>query len=198
MTTIIFGGSFDPVHNGHVALMKCALEFSGADRLFMIPAGVSPFKTHRDMAGNRHRLCMCRLAAKGMDNVFVSDIEFTLSKPSYTVNTLRALKSKYPDDEFILLCSADAFLSFKEWKDYRDILSMCRILTVVRKGHNRDEVAAFVSEIGKSQMMEMPPVYISSTAIRNAVKQNDLNLLYKYLPQPVADYIMNKNLYKEQ
>lgn len=197
MTTIIFGGSFDPVHKGHIALALSALDFTGADRLFMIPAGVSPFKTGYSMADNNHRLEMCRLATENYEKIIVSDLEFSLPQPSYTVNTLMKLREIYPDDRFILLCGSDAFITLDQWKDYKTLLASCDILTTVRNEDEAQQVKTKAKQFqasGNILIMDMPKVPVSSTAIRNSSQKGCL--LREYLPEGVAEYIQNNNLYR--
>ena len=117
MRTGIFGGSFNPVHIGHICLAERMSEIMKLDRLFIIPAGVSPFKENNGGISDSDRLNMCRIAFGNHDNFFVSDIEIKRAGKSYTVDTVRELKKMYPGDDMFLFVGSDMLLSFDKWKD---------------------------------------------------------------------------------
>ncbi len=198
MATILFGGSFDPIHNGHLAMIQTALAHLPHAKLLLVPAACSPFKTNRTMADEPHRFAMCNLVAEGHSRVTVSDIEFSMPKPSYTVHTLKALMEQNPDD-YHFLCGADAFLSLQQWKDYKTLLSLTAILAVDRQGASHPALLRqkelLESEGGNITLLNMETVDVSSTKIRQTILLNQsLNGL---VPEKVENYIANHGLYKE-
>ena len=141
MRRAVFGGSFDPVHNGHVNLVKqiYGSGFVSLDEIIIMPARVSPFKQNsaRKPADGRQRYEMCRLAFEEMSYVRVSDYEISLPEVSYTVNTLRHLRELYPDDELFFIMGSDMLLSFEKWYRYEEILSLCILLFCRSHGRRR-------------------------------------------------------------
>ena len=111
----IFGGSFDPIHHGHVILARAAREKLGLDRIVFIPAHQSPHKTEGKPASAEDRLAMIQLATAGEDGFEVADLELHRPPPSYTVDTLRELQTSHPNDEFVLLIGADNVSRFETW-----------------------------------------------------------------------------------
>lgn len=195
MAIILFGGSFDPVHNGHLAMARAALDFLPSARLVMIPAACSPFKMGRSMASEQHRLAMCRLAVGDDPHITVSDIEFSMEKPSYTVRTVERLQLETADD-YYFLCGADSFLSLARWKEYQKLLSMVSFLVANRDGAADDALQAQKRWVeqngGTAYLLSMPRVDVSSTQVRqDATEQSHL------LPPLVARYIQENGLYKE-
>ena len=147
--TVIYGGSFDPLHFGHIELAKTALLETGATRLIFIPAKVSPFKKDKCQTDFIHRFNMCKIACGYIENATVDDIEFNLPTPSYTVNTLCELKEKYNDD-FVFVCGADSFMDLDRWKNPEEIFKMAEIFTAVRDDVNLDSL-----EVKKAQLEKM-------------------------------------------
>lgn len=196
--TAVFGGSFDPIHNGHMSLINEVTKQIGCDHALVIPAGVSPFKTGADPADGAHRLKMCEIAFRDDPDVSVCDLELYMRRPSYTVNTLLALKATRPLSELYLVCGSDAFLSIEKWHKYREILRLAVICTAMRPGDDKNEVCALVQRLEKKGarviLCEMPPVDISSSEIRRKISSGeDVRGL---LPDGVADYIEKNRLYR--
>ena len=116
MSIAMYGGSFDPIHNGHIALCRAALEESRADRLLLVPTGESP---HRDNTGKTpfvHRLALCQIAAREIPRAEASDLEQRLGGVNYTIRTVLALKRQYPDQPLFLIVGGDMLLCFHRWK----------------------------------------------------------------------------------
>ncbi len=198
LSTIIFGGSFDPVHLGHFAMAKAALSVIPEATLLWMPAACSPFKTNQKMASERHRYEMCKLMAQEDSRMVVSDLEFSMTKPSYTIDTVkRLLQDK--QDVYYFLCGADAFLSLFQWKDAKTLMKLVRFLVVSRKEVTNKELLQQKIEVEKNGgtvlfvPMEQHP--ISSTELRkmpvDGMQQN------KFLSAKVIRYIQENNLYRE-
>ncbi len=188
MRRAIFGGSFDPVHKGHVSLvseLKKALEL---DEIIVMPTGISPFKKdmERRPASGADRLEMCRLAFADMPFATVSDYEISRVGVSYTFDTVRHFRSLYPNDKLFWLVGGDMLKSFDRWKNWQEILSMCTLAAVSRQkcGSDRNELekkAAELRKYGEVLFAETKPLEISSTEIRKKIiKNSDISC---YVPQ---------------
>jgi len=198
LATIVFGGSFDPIHTGHIAMAKVALDYLPQARLLMIPAACSPFKTDSTSASEIHRLSMCRLATANQPRITVSDIEFTLPKPSFTVHTIQALLKK-ENDTYYFLCGADAFLSLQRWKDYETLVKLVSFLVVDRSEYPRQKLVEQKERVeglgGRADILNMPLVTVSSTQIRQRLQNRQS--LHNLVDPAVERYLMENNLYRE-
>lgn len=201
MRTGIFGGSFNPVHNGHIYLAERMSDIMKLDRLFIIPARVSPFKEDNSGISDSDRLNMCRIAFEKYDKYCVSDIELKRNGKSYTVDTVRELKKIYPDDELFLFTGSDMLLSFDKWKDYNIILDNVTLCAMSREADiNSDKLTEFARSVIKrpEKIMICPvlPLEISSTQVRQYVKNGqDIS---DFVPEGVKKYIERRGLYREK
>lgn len=198
MAIILFGGSFDPIHNGHLSMAQAALSFLPDAQLWLIPAACSPFKTSQRVTAENHRLAMCRLATQNQPRIAVTDVEFTLPKPSYTVHTVAHLQKEHPD-AYYFLCGADAFLSLAQWKDYEQLFKMVTFLVADRQGANEGALDAQKEWVeqkgGRVQFLPMEKVPLSSTIVRAALTKTPRDTCG--VPQAVAEYIRQNKLYQE-
>ena len=168
----VLGGTFDPVHNGHVALAKAALEQGNLSRLIVMPAEVQPFKRGKETAEDRHRLNMVRLAFEDMPFVEVSDYEMKNTDISYTYDTLTYLQGQYPGEEIAFIMGTDAFLEVDTWYKGVELLETFSFLVSVRPGYRESELEEKIEHFQQlygtkveKLVMEMPD--ISSTAVRS-------------------------------
>jgi len=162
----IYGGSFNPVHFGHTGLAKWVVENTDLDELWMIVSPNNPLKEADTLAPEHERLAAVREAVRDIPNVIASDYEFFLPRPSYTVDTLKALCRDFPQYEFTLVIGEDNMALFERWKDYGYILSHFRIFVYPRKGAiiNRQSL---ISSSGNVVFLDGAPYFdISSTEIR--------------------------------
>ena len=200
MKRAVFGGSFDPVHGGHINLVKQIYEAVHLDEIIIMPAYISPFKQDKENApaSGEDRLKMCRLAFGEFSYVTVSDYELTRSEVSYTVNTLRHLREIYPDDELFFIMGSDMLLSFEKWYRYEEILSMCTIIAASRENGQKDmelleKQAEKLGKYGRVMVVPTGVYEMSSTEIREKIKKNsDISC---YVPQNVVKYISEHGLY---
>ncbi len=201
MKTGIYGGSFNPIHRGHLTAAMSAARQLGLDRLFLIPASVPPHKQlSADSATAQQRLEMTVLATAEMDcKVEVLDIELKRTGKSYTSDTLRELKVKYPDDELWLLMGTDMFLSIQTWHEPEVIMSLASIGAFSRTVEGEDEEFAaqekFLEETYGARVVTLnnPDVIeISSTQVRAALPKGDGE---EYLTAAVYGYILRHGLY---
>ena len=194
----IFGGTFSPVHNGHIAAAHAFMEKMWLDVLFVIPAGIPPHKQvdHQVSAIDRYR--MCELAFGDMEGVIVSDLELRRDGKSYTVDTLRELTA--PDTRLFLLMGTDMLLSLDEWREPEEIFRLSYPVYIRREkdavldGLIVKKIAEYQKNYGKVvRRIVADPIEVSSTDIRRALKEGqDISGL---VPQKVADYILANKLY---
>ncbi len=198
MKTGIFGGAFNPVHNGHVNLAKSYIDILGLDRLLIIPTANPPHRTGSDFASAEDRINMLILAFEGVEKAEICDIEFKLGDKSYTFNTLNALRDIYPDDDFYLIIGQDQFLYFDKWYRYADILDMATLCTAPREENSRQALIDFAADtlgLKNYYLADFKPYVVSSSEIRARIKNGEG--LDGLLPQSVEEYIVSKGLYRD-
>lgn len=192
----IFGGAFNPVHNGHINLAEKYIDILKLDVLYVIPTGNPPHRTGADFAPENDRFDMLKAAFSEYQKVVVSDIEFRRSGKSYTYDTVHTLKSEYPKADIYLLVGEDQFLKFEEWYRYTEILQDVTLCTAARSENFRKELTCFAKEHFKNAKVyiaDFDPVVVSSSEIRDKIKKNiDISGL---VPRCVLDYIKEKGLY---
>lgn len=194
MKTGIFGGAFNPVHNGHLALAEQYKKALSLDRIIFIPTANPPHKSSDELIDGKHRINMLGLCVG--ENELVSDIEFMRDGKSYTYLTIRELKEKYPDDEFFLIVGADQFFYFEKWYKFEEILSACTVVTAAREKNQYDEMLEFKAEHPKLKdvvVSEFDVIDISSSQIRDMIKNGE-DVSY-YIPESVNRYIKEHRLY---
>jgi nicotinate-nucleotide adenylyltransferase len=188
----IFGGSFNPIHVGHALIASYIVENCGLDSLWLMVSPLSPLKEDKEMMSDYHRLRMCELVSRRLQNVITSAFEFDLPKPSYTIDTLNALQEKFPDDEFYLVIGADNWCLFDKWKDGDQIIEKYHILIYPRRGY---EINIPVQYSSRVSIVDAPMIEISSTQIRERLSQmKDITF---YVPDGVERYIVKNRLYMQ-
>jgi nicotinate-nucleotide adenylyltransferase len=190
----VFGGTFDPIHLGHLRAAENALEALALDRVAFVPAAVPP---HRALPASSvlDRYAMTALATAGHPRFAVSDIELRREGPSYTVDTVAALRAECPEDEVFVIVGSDTFPEMSTWKDHQRLFSLCTVAVVSRPGEGG---TAAGPEGGRARPgvahVEGPGLAISATAVRERVRQRGS---VRYLvPDAVADYIAKRPLYR--
>ena len=194
----VFGGTFNPIHNGHIKLLKLYYKELGLDKIIVIPTNIPPHKAAENVADSIDRLNMLNLAFCEFPYVEISDIELKMSGKSYTVNTLTELKKLYPEDELYLIVGGDMFLCFETWKDYEKILSMCTLCSAPREIGEYTALKECQKKLDPNKsstiLLDSEVLVLSSSEIREKIKTNsDLD---KLIPQKVLEYINQKGLYK--
>lgn len=200
MKTGVFGGTFNPVHKGHIMLAEYCMDSVGLDRIIMIPTAVPPHKISNNLASEDDRLNMCKLACRGKENFFVSDIEIKRQGKSYTYETLTQLKEIYPDDHLYTIMGADMFLTLNRWKNPEIIFEKSSIITIPRDEENKLELENFYNNVLKAMgassiILPNPVMSVSSTFIRENL--DNFNLISDMLDKGVYDYIIKNNLYRK-
>jgi len=196
----IFGGTFNPIHKGHRHLVEAYQSRFSFDRVLLIPTRIPPHKQVNDLAEDRHRLEMCRILAKELPFLEVSDIELKREEKSYTFDTLTELKKRYPNAVFYLIMGSDMFLTFRQWYRAEEMLGMAVLLTAAREPERMAELEQErqLQERmgGQAVVLDLPVWEISSTAIRGRIKQ-DLDTA-DLLDESVAAYIKEHRLYRDE
>lgn len=185
--TALFGGTFNPLHNGHLAIVKSVLEQGLADEVWLLVTPCNPWKKDQELPDDRLRYDIVAASVKDMEHVFASDYEFNLPKPSYTANTLRHISADYPDREFILTIGADNWVKFHNWREAGFIMDNYPIIVYPRQGYPIEALS------GNVTLLDCPLMDISSTRIRQMVRNGAL--INEFVPASVARTILEKKLY---
>lgn len=193
----IYGGSFNPVHNGHVHLALSAIEELQLDRIFLVPSLISPHRSSAEYAPPDDRLEMLRIACAVSDKLYVCDYEIKSDRKSYTIYTVEEFRRRFPDDELFLLVGSDMLMIFETWNQFEDILKETTLAVVSREDGDREclvKKAHELQKFGKIIICSAQPLEISSTEIRKKIAKNEN--FSCYLDKNVVQYITSNNLYK--
>ena len=191
----LYFGSFNPIHLGHLIIANHMLIRADLDEIWIVVTPSSPFKLHTEMIAEQHRLQMVKLAVSENPSIFASDVEFNLDRPSYTVDTLRFLREKFPQIDFSVILGEDNYQNLHKWKNYSEIIDRHRLLIYPRR-LNASPVAREDNIASNKAVLytKAPMIEISSTYIREAIlNQQDVQYL---LPDSVISYIGNNHLYE--
>lgn len=186
----IFGGSFNPIHNGHAIIANYIMQHGVLDQLWLMVSPQNPLKQPHEMAGELHRLRMTEMVSHRIEGVETSAFEFTMPRPSYTIDTLHALQAKFPDDEFWLVIGADNWAVWDRWRAHDEIVQEFHVLIYPRLGYEvpiPDELADRV------HLVNAPIIELSSTTVRELLSQGQS--IAFYVPADVEQYIVKHQLY---
>lgn len=185
----LFFGSFNPVHVGHLIIANHAVNETTLDQVWFIVSPQNPFKTSASLLNEYHRLHLVQSAIDGENKLRVSNIEFKLPKPSYTIDTLTYLSEKYPQHQFSIIMGSDSFSNLHKWKNYEQIIKSCKLYIFLRPGFDVQNTINASIEI-----LNAPLLQISSTHIRELITQKKS---IRYLvPDIVKNEIEENNYYK--
>jgi len=188
----LFMGSFNPIHIGHMIIANYMLEFTDLDEILFIVSPQNPFKENSELSPEQHRLEMVKIAISNSKNMSVSDIEFKMKKPSYTIDTLKKLIGDSLD-EYFLIIGSDNLIIFENWHKYKEILKLVDLYVYNRKGYNYINID-FINKYNIKIFNNCPEIEMSSTFIRkNTITKN----LKYFLPGNVYEYMNKHNLYKK-
>ena len=211
----LFGGTFNPIHNGHLKVAEQVLSHFPLSRLLFIPSYLPPHKESRELASVEHRLKMVELACRRDKRFEVCDVEARTPQTSYSILTLRKMKEIYPDDFFLFVVGVDAFLEIDTWKDYRRLFEECSFIVVRRPGFDLELIKKKIKSLqekgvrievrekavgqgniscGQVFLLDVETPNISSSEIRKRI-QTGLPV-EGLVPEEVAEYIEKYNLYR--
>lgn len=194
----IFGGSFDPIHNGHLHMAVNACRFFALDQVLFVPAGHSPNKDETRMTDGMHRLRMCELAAMSDAKFAASSIEVDAAERSYTYRTLEKFKERYPSDELYFIMGGDSLDYFEQWVKPDRICALATILVVPRDQFDTKALEERISQIRQLFFCDIRIVPcsmhpLSSTQVRNSLRSGNPDP--SDFPEGVLDYIREHHLY---
>ncbi|MCX6331274.1 MAG: nicotinate (nicotinamide) nucleotide adenylyltransferase [Bacteroidetes bacterium] len=187
----LFFGSFNPIHNGHLMVASFVANHSDLKQVWLVVSPQNPLKPQGSLLNEYDRLHLAKLAIEDDTQLKVSDIEFSLPKPSYTIDTLTYLQEKYPQHEFSVIMGADSFQNLPKWKNFEALIKNYKFIVYCRDGFD------ITSDYGASViMLDAPLLKLSATLIRNNRKDG---ITIRYLvPEKVREEIEKSNYFKEE
>lgn len=193
------GGTFDPVHHGHLLAAESARQAFGLSKVVFVPAARPPHKAEKDLTPARHRLAMVLLATLSNPHFSVSDLEVNRAGPSFTVDTLAEFHRLFPDRDLHFITGADAILEITTWRDWAGMLRLARFVAVARPGYPSGRLELLKAPLpadlrSRIHYLEIPGLSISSSDIRNRVRVG--GTIRYLLPESVEQYIAKEGLYR--
>jgi nicotinate-nucleotide adenylyltransferase len=192
----LFGGSFDPVHLGHLVMAEQALAQAGLDEVWFLPAAAAPHKPEKAQASFQARLDMLQLATAGNERLKVNSIESELPTPNYTVNTLKALTSRHPEHQWYFLLGGDMLIDLPHWREPEKLVEMAGLVVMPRPGStvpNQEELKHRLGKSARLLQLEGPTLDVSSRWLRATLSSGGTA---RYLvPRAVEMYIEEHGLY---
>jgi nicotinate-nucleotide adenylyltransferase len=184
-------GSFNPVHIGHMIVAGYMHQFTDLEKVWFVVSPENPLKDKRQLLGDHHRLMMLKTAIEDNPALGVTDIEFKMPRPSYTIDTLTWLSERYPDYEFVIIAGTDILGSLTRWKNYRVLLEFFKFYIYNRPGFDKGEFASHPS----IRYFDAPLLEISSSFIRQAIAAGkDVRYM---LPPRIWEYICEMHFYEK-
>jgi nicotinate-nucleotide adenylyltransferase len=187
----IMGGTFDPIHHGHLVAASEVADVFGLDEVVFVPAGHQPFKADRDVAPAEHRYLMTVVATASNPRFTVSRADIDRPGVTYTIDTLRDLRAELPDAELFFITGADALSQIVEWKDPEQLWDLAHFIGVTRPGHVLTEEGLPATHVS---LLEVPAMAISSTDCRDRVAAGQP--VWYLVPDGVVQYINKHRLYR--
>lgn len=196
----LMGGTFDPIHNGHLLLAENSRKTFNLDKIIFMPAGIPPHKKDKHLSSNTHRYNMTLLAINSNRHFFLSDMELKKEGISFTIDTIKYLKSLYIDTEIYFILGSDSLFQIDTWKDYQELLTLCHFIVAPRPNCHNEKLENTVNTLNSLynssiHIVEGPVLDISSSEIRDRVRKG-LSISY-LVPKPVEEYIYKHGLYKD-
>jgi nicotinate-nucleotide adenylyltransferase len=196
----LFGGSFDPIHRGHLDPVRAARSALGLDRVIYLPTAHPPHKPGRSLAPALARYAMVELALLDEEGLQASAHELTLDRPAYTIETLEHFRRELPEAELYLLIGGDSFADLHHWVRFREIPEAARLVVLTRPGWDFETVplhpeVAGLARTGKALLLRQPPVDVSSTRLRELLAAG-LPLPVGAVPDLVVRYLQKYDLYR--
>lgn len=196
----ILGGTFNPVHKGHIYMAEKTLEaFPDVEQVYLMPNNLTAYKDNTVIASNEHRIRMLELACEGRKDLVISTLDIDRGGTTYTIDTLNEIKSINPDIKLDFIIGADSLFTFHKWLSYKDILGLCRLI-VIRRDSQDDELHRFRERLKNANsnadivFLNVPELRASSTQIRKSIKMGNYNIAE--LAENVLEYIIANKLYR--
>ncbi|MDF9795527.1 nicotinate-nucleotide adenylyltransferase [Catalinimonas alkaloidigena] len=189
----LFFGSFNPIHIGHLIIANTIRGYADLDQVWFVVSPQNPFKSAKSLLSDVDRLRMVELAIEDNFELRVSNVEFSMPKPSYTVDTLAYLKDRYPQHHFSLVLGSDNLKHFHKWKNYQEILNHYGMIVYPRPNTDEKKVKEQIKNHPNIRMVNAPLIDISATFIRDSIK-NDVPIRY-LVHDRVVEYINAKKFY---
>ena len=189
--TGLYFGSFNPIHNGHLMLANYLVENSGLDALWFVISPQNPFKTKESLLPDYQRLELVNRAIEGYTKFAACDIEFSMPKPSYTIDTLTYLGEKYPKREFALIMGTDNLDRLDRWKNYEQIINNHKIIVFPRNGSDGGALRSHPNV----KIVDTPIIEVSSTFIRESIR-NGKDVRF-FMPDKVFEYVDEMNFWRK-
>lgn len=197
----IFGGTFNPIHNGHLHLCRNCAQILGLDRVILVPAHRPPHKTVRDLASDEDRFAMCGLAVAGDPLFTVSDVELKREGVSYTIYTLETFRAEYPGDELYFILGSDMLFILHQWYRYEDLLTLATVVAGAREEQELERMRRYHRDVlhgdPRVRILSFDALPVSSTELREGL-QDGLECVEGFLSPAVAEYIRAHALYREE
>ena len=185
----LYLGTFNPIHNGHVTLAEYFSKLSELDEVLVVISPQSPFKKENELISDIDRLKMAETVFKRFDNVRVSDIEFKMSKPNFTIDTLKEFKKRHKYNKLILLIGEDNLVGFNKWKDYKKIIEIAEVYVYPRDTDQK--IPKEILSNSNIKLVDAPKVKISSSHIRELIKSKEK--IDTLVPQEVLEFFELNN-----
>lgn len=194
----IFGGTFDPIHNGHLYIAYEALDKLNLDEIIFMPSGIPPHKTKRKLVSPFYRYEMVKIATKNEKRFSVSDYEINKKKISYTFETLEHFVTKYPDVSWYFITGADGLMDIENWKNVKEIFRLCNLVVFNRPGNNKYDIIFQKRKLEEKYkkniiFLDIPLLDISSTNIRKLISEG--RNISCFVPEGVYNTINQLKLY---
>ena len=187
----IFGGSFDPIHVGHAIIAGAVMEQSDLQQLWLMVTPTNPWKAGNEMAADVDRLRMTEMVTRRLEGVTTSAFEMQLPRPSYTFNTLRALRERFPEHEFALVIGADNWAEWERWREHDEIVHHHHLYIYPRRGY---DIIIPPSLRDRVHRIDAPLIEVSSSNIRRRISAGQS--ITFHVTHDVETYIIKKNLYQ--
>ncbi|MBN2639132.1 MAG: nicotinate-nucleotide adenylyltransferase [Bacteroidales bacterium] len=187
----LFFGSFNPIHNGHLILASYMSQFTDLEGVWFVVSPQNPLKEKKGLLPDYHRLALVRLAIEDYLGFQVTDIEFKMPRPSYTIDTLARLSEKYPDHKFVLISGTDVFGQLNKWKNYEAILEQYGFYVYPRPGYDMGQYQSHPHV----RLFQAPHMEISSSFIRKGIMSK--KEMHFWMPEKVYQYIREMHFYEK-
>lgn len=194
----LFFGTFNPIHTGHLIIANYMATNTDLKQVWLIVSPLNPLKKKEGLLAGHHRLYMCKLATEDNPRLRVSDVEFSLPQPSYTIITLQKLKEKYPSHDFVLIMGEDNLVTLHKWKNFEEIISRYQIYVYPRKKESQKlsthPVILQAIEQKTIRFFELPTLNISASYIRQCIKEKkDIRYM---VPEKIYLYLQEMHFYR--